>query len=444
MKTYLLFCFLCFSAVTFGKEDREVIKQIDNINSQALKFYKNDEIVKSFKEFILAKELSDSIQDHYGSATANFNLGNIYYLMENYDSAKTHYQLTLNALDNVDDNYLRAGTYLNLGKIFRTKNNQTKSIEFLQKALEYSGVENGIDTAAKAQIREVYFESRITLSEIHIENNNLEEALISILKIGDFLKTNTVNHNLEGYYKYIYGVYYTKTDLFNAANTKFREAIDHLKDQSENSDGMDLEMISNAYMQLSISLAKSGKSSEAYLTLLEHNTYKDKLLNSDKTKTDLITKSKFLLEDYKNNAEIANSEKLQQIAVANKFKKINTAIVATLFLLVISILMIYKSYNSKRKLSETLETKNSELEEAKNEALKSSELKSTFISNVSHELRTPLYGVVGITSLLLENSGLNTQDKKHLKSLKYSGDYLLNLINDILQVSKMEAMITDW
>jgi len=427
MKTYLLFCFLCFSAVTFGKEDREVIKQIDNINSQALKFYKNDEIVKSFKEFILAKELSDSIQDHYGSATANFNLGNIYYLMENYDSAKTHYQLTLNALDNVDDNYLRAGTYLNLGKIFRTKNNQTKSIEFLQKALEYSGVENGIDTAAKAQIREVYFESRITLSEIHIENNNLEEALISILKIGDFLKTNTVNHNLEGYYKYIYGVYYTKTDLFNAANTKFREAIDHLKDQSENSDGMDLEMISNAYMQLSISLAKSGKSSEAYLTLLEHNTYKDKLLNSDKTKTDLITKSKFLLEDYKNNAEIANSEKLQQIAVANKFKKINTAIVATLFLLVISILMIYKSYNSKRKLSETLETKNSELEEAKNEALKSSELKSTFISNVSHELRTPLYGVVGITSLLLENSGLNTQDKKHLKSLKYSGDYLLKI-----------------
>ena len=436
MKTYLLFCFLAFSVVTFGKEDREIIKQIDNINATALKFYQNDDIVKSFKEFIIAKQLSDSIQDHYGSATANFNLGNIYYLMENYESAKTHYQLTLNALNSLDDNYLRSGTYLNLGKLYRDQNNYAKSIEFLQKALEHAGVENGINTSEKEEIHNIYFESRMSLSEIHIENDNLDEALISILKIGDYLKNHTVNQNLEGYYNYIYGLYYTKTDLFNAANTKFREAITLLKDRPEE---MDLEILTNVYMQLSISLAKSGKTEEAYVTLLEHNTYKDKLLNADKTKTDLLTKSKFLLEDYKKNAETANSEKLQQIAVANKFKKINIAIVITLVLLVISILGIYKSYNSKRKLSQTLEVKNSELEMAKNDALKSSELKSKFISNVSHELRTPLYGVVGITSLLLENNNLNNRDKKHLKSLKYSGDYLLNLINDILQVSKMEA-----
>jgi len=438
MKTYLLFCFLAFSVVTFGKEDREIIKQIDNINATALKFYQNDDIVKSFKEFIIAKQLSDSIQDHYGSATANFNLGNIYYLMENYESAKTHYQLTLNALNSLDDNYLRSGTYLNLGKLYRDQNNYAKSIEFLQKALEHAGVENGVNTSEKEEIHNIYFESRLSLSEIHIENDNLDEALISILKIGDYLKNHTVNQNLEGYYNYIYGLYYTKTDLFNAANTKFREAITLLKDRPEE---MDLEILTNVYMQLSISLAKSGKTEEAYVTLLEHNTYKDKLLNADKTKTDLLTKSKFLLEDYKKNAETANSEKLQQIAVANKFKKINIAIVITLVLLVISILGIYKSYNSKRKLSQTLEVKNSELEMAKNDALKSSELKSKFISNVSHELRTPLYGVVGITSLLLENNNLNNRDKKHLKSLKYSGDYLLNLINDILQVSKMEARV---
>ena len=71
MKINLFICFLFFSIFTFGKEDREIIKQIDNINSSALKSYNNDEIVKSFKEFISAKELSDSIQVHYGSATAS-------------------------------------------------------------------------------------------------------------------------------------------------------------------------------------------------------------------------------------------------------------------------------------------------------------------------------------------------------------------------------------
>ena len=192
-------------------------------------------------------------------------------------------------------------------------------------------------------------------------------------------------------------------------------------------------------MQLSISLAKSGKSTEAYITLLEHNSYKDKLLNEEKNRQDLIIKSKFLIEDYKNEANTANAERLQQLEIANKFKKINSAIFITLLLLMGSVIVIYKSYNTKRKLSKSLEVKNNELEIAKNEALKSSELKSNFISNVSHELRTPLYGVVGISSLLLENNSLNNRDKKHLKSLKYSGDYLLNLINDILQVGKMEA-----
>jgi signal transduction histidine kinase/CheY-like chemotaxis protein len=242
--------------------------------------------------------------------------------------------------------------------------------------------------------------------------------------------------NLQVYYNYIYGLYYTKKELFNSANTKFREAIFLLEGNKED---IDLALISNIYMQLSISLAKSGKSTEAYITLLQHNNYKNQLSSEEKNRQDLILKSKFLIEDYKNEAEAANIERLHQLEIANKFRKINIAIIITLLLLVISIIAIYKSYRSKGKLSKILEAKNKELEIAKDEALKTSELKSKFISNVTHELRTPLYGVVGISSLLLENNTLSNRDKKHLKSLKYSGDYLLNLVNDILQVGKMEA-----
>tara|TARA_R110002126_G_scaffold21654_2_gene78067 strand:+ start:171 stop:2435 length:2265 start_codon:yes stop_codon:yes gene_type:complete len=436
MKTNLLICFLFFSIITFGKEDREIIKQIDNINSSALKSYNNDEIVKSFKEFINAKELSDSIQDNYGSAIANYNLGNIYYLMENYESAEEYYQLTLNVLKTINDNYLVSSSYLNLAKIYREQKNYTKSIQYFEKALQYSVIYKYLNVSEKAQIQNVYFEARINLCELYIENNNLDEALINLLKLDNYLKTNPVDSNLEGYYKYIYGTYSARNELYNRANTKFREAIILLE---ENNEEIDLALLSSVYMQLSISLAKSGKSTEAYITLLEHNSYKDKLLNEEKNRQDLIIKSKFLIEDYKNEANTANAERLQQLEIANKFKKINSAIFITLLLLMGSVIVIYKSYNTKRKLSKSLEVKNNELEIAKNEALKSSELKSNFISNVSHELRTPLYGVVGISSLLLENNSLNNRDKKHLKSLKYSGDYLLNLINDILQVGKMEA-----
>lgn len=436
MKTILLISFLSFTVLTSGKTDRDIIKKIDDINTSALALYNNEEIVKSFKEFINAKVLADSIQDNYGSATANFNLGNIYYLMENYDSAQKHYQLTLNVIKEINDRYLISGSYLNLAKIYRDQNDYTKSIKYFEKALGASSTKGGISISEKEQIQNIYFDARINLSELYIKNNNLEKALMNLLKIGDYLKTHSVNLNLQVYYNYIYGLYYTKKELFNSANTKFREAIFLLEGNKED---IDLALISNIYMQLSISLAKSGKSTEAYITLLQHNNYKNELSNEEKNRQDLIVKSKFLIEDYKNEAQTANTERLHQLEIANKFKKINIAIIITLLLLVVSIIVIYKSYYAKEKLSKILEAKNKELEIAKDEALKTSELKSEFISNVSHELRTPLYGVVGITSLLLENNNLNNRDKKHLKSLKYSGDYLLNLVNDILQVGKIEA-----
>lgn len=79
-----------------------------------------------------------------------------------------------------------------------------------------------------------------------------------------------------------------------------------------------------------------------------------------------------------------------------------------------------------------------ELETAKEEAIKAMQTKANFLSTVSHELRTPLYAVTGLTHLLLEENPSESQ-KEHLKSLKFSGDYLLAFINDILQINKIEA-----
>ncbi|MCB4809515.1 response regulator [Tamlana sp. 62-3] len=434
MKTTLLYCFLFFSVLTYGKEEREIIKNIDNINSSATQYLENKNIVKAFKEFVLAKKLSDSIHDHYGSALANFNIGNIYNLMENYDSAKAFYKLTLKSLVNINDDYLLASTYLNLAKIYTKEIDYSKATYYFNESLKYAQNYPVLSTPENKKTEQVYFEARLNLTELHIAKGNLEEALISLLKIKSDLDSKNIGKYYLGYFNYVFGTYYSKKELFNSATENFRKAIPYFDNNVQN-----LPLLSKVYMQLSVALAKSGKSTEAYLTLLEHNKYQEELDSKRKNQQDLLIKSKFLIEDYKANAEKANAERLEQIQVADKFKKINIAIVITLILLLFSVVIIYCNYVSKRKLSNTLETKNSELEIAKDEALKTAELKSKFISNVSHELRTPLYGVVGITSLLLEKNDLNDSDKKYLNSLKYSGDYLLNLINDILQVSKMEA-----
>jgi PAS domain S-box-containing protein len=78
--------------------------------------------------------------------------------------------------------------------------------------------------------------------------------------------------------------------------------------------------------------------------------------------------------------------------------------------------------------------------EAKKLAEQSSVLKETFLANMSHEIRTPMNAILGFTELLLKKD-LDTEEKEFVRIIKSSGDSLLRIINDILDVSKIESGI---
>jgi PAS domain S-box-containing protein len=65
--------------------------------------------------------------------------------------------------------------------------------------------------------------------------------------------------------------------------------------------------------------------------------------------------------------------------------------------------------------------------------------KSLFLANMSHELRTPLNAILGFNQLLIRERDLNTQQQEYLKVIGRSGEHLLKLINDVLEMSKIEA-----
>lgn len=165
---------------------------------------------------------------------------------------------------------------------------------------------------------------------------------------------------------------------------------------------------------------------------------KDSIFNIEKNKIEAKTADK-IRDDYKTE-EIARQEKKIEELTESQNRSELTAILTAAFLIIISLLAItlYRNNQIKLKTNDLLQTKNRELQISRDDAVQAMEAKTNFLSTVSHELRTPLYAVTGLTHLLLEEDPEEHQ-KEHLKALKFSGDYLLNFINDILHINKIDA-----
>lgn len=165
---------------------------------------------------------------------------------------------------------------------------------------------------------------------------------------------------------------------------------------------------------------------------------RDSLFNIAKMKTETKTAEKIQF-DFMSDEIRRQEQKIEELNESKNQSDI-AAILTSALLIIITLLAVslFRNNQIKLKTNDLLQTKNTELKAARDAAVTAMEAKTNFLSTVSHELRTPLYAVTGLTHLLLEENPSENQ-KEHLKALKFSGDYLLNFINDILQINKIDA-----
>ena len=142
--------------------------------------------------------------------------------------------------------------------------------------------------------------------------------------------------------------------------------------------------------------------------------------------------SRLLYESKKNISEIEKNIQKEK----DDYDKLEYLF--TYFIMIIIIILCYLLIKQIVKKSKELETISKEAQTSDQEALKANQTKSQFLANMSHEIRTPLNAIIGFADIL-SKAQLHNNDKDKAVIISKSAKALLNIINDILDISKIES-----
>ena len=415
----IIICFLivlnvfCFDSI--AQEDTISAAKIDKLTREACQYLYEYNYEKSLEKSRLALRYAFDIKNDT-LISRNYNVIGINYNdLGEFDKAIFFYNKALFYGEKSNNIGLKIMVANNLGNLyFFEKKLYQKGISYYKESLKYS---SNLPFTEEALI------TNLNITWSYFEIGNFEEGLPYLRYINKH-QNGFKDKSTDVALNFLNGMYYGYKGNNEKANDYFLKAIKYANDENEKSD------LSYAHIEYSKFLNKIGKHKEAYENLSSYNKIMEELYNEDKIKKASIVGFNLELEDYKRQIDKIENEKNSQYQILKKSRIIVLLFIVISFILLLLIITLIKNIGFKKK-------NNIELLKAKELAEQASVLKTQFISTISHELRTPLYGVVGITNMLLEEHKELAQSQ-HLSSLKFSARYLLSLVNDILQINKIE------
>jgi signal transduction histidine kinase/CheY-like chemotaxis protein len=379
-----------------------------------------------------------------------------------YDKALESTKLALINSFAINDPSLIAQSYNTIGVIYNECSDPKKAIGFYEKALFY---------AKKANIDKLYnwvysnLGSTYYFNEIDVSKgiNCYKKALYYAEKINDSTEINYTRINIAS-------AYFAIND-FKRGNDYIKDIKDKILAEGSEKNKMSINLLMGVYTKYLGNKAEAERyydtaekiakenNFDSYLINIYENLvrhyefygetekvalYKEKydLLNKQiysEDKLDLLNKEAIQIEldEYKIQLERVEQTNENQKKNIKESKLIVILFIVIFIILLLLLLTLYKSIKLREQANFDLKKANEELVQAKEKAEEASQLKSQFVSTITHELRTPLYGVIGITNIILDEHK-ELGNSPHLKSLKFSAKYLLALVNDILQINKIE------
>ena len=424
---FLLFsCFIIFSSSAQEQNREEITRQIDSLLKTAELSVNRYEFDKATNELNRSLKLAKDNNHKRYIALASSITSKLDYIKHDYSEAITSLNRAIAIQRELLDETGLAYSYLSFSKILVSQKERQRAIDYLN------------------------------LSERHYKKSNEKKldqylSLLNLQRGIIFLNLDSLPDKAFQYFEK------AKENLDSLSNPYEYSRLNYYLARTELSRGHLDEAINYANIALAIAQQNkfNGMVMSCYGILSQIFEAKDdsaqalsylKLSNSERDRLFNINKNALAQDVYSKYGNDALRSEIKELAAQReenehslKVNKLTTILsVALITILSLLTLSLYKNNNLRARANGLLQKKNRELTLAKENAERATTAKAQFLSTITHELRTPLYAVTGLTHLLLEENPTPNQ-KEHLNSLKFSGEYLLSLINNILDLNKLEA-----
>lgn len=400
-------------------------KQIEKTLIDAGAAFFNLDVDKSLKLSKSALDNAYKIKDDALMAKAYNIIGLNFEEFYNPDKGFEYYQKALKHAELAKNDSIRDWINNNIGSYYSyRKNNFKKSIEYHKKALFFS-------EKIKDSIEIIY--TKLNIASANFAINDFKNGIGYLESTKDYvLKSGELEAKISLYS--MFGSYYSFFNDNVKAEQNFNEAVNLSK---KNTSKLVDSNVCDVYYDFSKHYEKNKNYEKAFYYLNLHQEIKEKIYNDERIKKVKLAGSEIELSEYKRQIDKIEVEKSKQSKDLKESKLIVLLFVIILFILLLLLYSLYKNNVFREQSNRELKIANEELKIAKEKAEVASQLKTQFVSTISHELRTPLYGVVGITNIILDEHK-ELVNSPHLNSLKFSARYLLSLVNNLLQINKIE------